>query len=47
MLGKVQGGSRRPVGLGAWGAAPAAAVKKGNKIKRERREERGARLSQA
>lgn len=26
VVGEVQGGSRGPVGLGAWGAAPAAAV---------------------
>lgn len=28
VVGEVQGGSRGPVGLGAWGAAPAAAVKR-------------------
>lgn len=26
VVGEMQGGSRGPVGLGAWGAAPAAAV---------------------
>lgn len=26
-MGEVLGGSRRPVELGAWGAAPAAAVR--------------------
>jgi len=40
VVGKVQGGSRGPVELGAWGAAPAAAVK-------IEKQEKGARLSQA
>lgn len=37
VVGEVQGGSRGPVGLGAWGAAPAAAVKREKKRERWRK----------
>lgn len=39
-MGEVQRGSRGPVGLGAWGAAPAAAAKEG-KGKRKEKEKDG------
>ena len=45
VVGVVKGGTRGPVGLGAWGAAPAAAIKRERK-KKCRNMERGARLSQ-
>lgn len=38
---EVQGGSRRPVGFGAWGAAPAAAVERDRKKEEIQREEPG------
>lgn len=47
VVGEVQGGSRGPVGLGSWGAAPAAAVKRGRESEKRRGMEKGARLGQA
>lgn len=43
VVGEVQGGRRGSVGLGAWGAAPATAVK----IKTEREKKADKWLSQA
>lgn len=44
-VGEVQGGSRGPVGFGAWSAAPAAAVER--EMEKGINIETGARLNQA